>query len=225
MFDASFVGKLRDELAPEAVLVDPHHVLVYECDASTAFKSTPDAVVLPRSTDEVAAVVRLCGLHDVPFVARGAGTGLSGGATPSEGGLVISLTSMNEILELDIVNRLALCQTGIINLEITRSVARHGLYFAPDPSSQSSCTLGGNIAENSGGPHCLKYGATTVHVLGLTVVLPDGEIVHLGGPRDSVRLRPRRTLRRIGGNVRHRDRGPHPVDADAGIGQNAAGAV
>lgn len=186
MLDASFVGKLRDELAPEAVLVDPHHVLVYECDASTAFKSTPEAVVLPQSTDEVAAVVRLCGLHDVPFVARGAGTGLSAGATPNEGGLVISLASMNEILELDVANRLALCQTGIINLEITARVAQHGLYFAPDPSSQSSCTLGGNIAENSGGPHCLKYGATTVHVLGLTVVLPDGEIVHLGGPRDSV---------------------------------------
>ena len=186
MLDASFVRKLRDELATEAVLVDLHHVLVYECDAATAFKSTPDAVVLPQSTDEVAAVVRLCGLHDVPFVARGAGTGLSGGATPSEGGLVISLTSMNEILELDVANRLALCQTGIINLQITRSVAGHGLYFAPDPSSQSSCTLGGNIAENSGGPHCLKYGATTVHVLGLTVVLPDGEIVHLGGPRDCV---------------------------------------
>ena len=186
MLDASFVRKLRDELATEAVLVDPHHVLAYECDASTAFKSTPDAVVLPQSTDEVAAVVRLCGLHDVPFVARGAGTGLSGGATPSEGGVVISLTSMNEILELDVANRLALCQTGIINLEITGRVAQHGLYFAPDPSSQSSCTLGGNIAENSGGPHCLKYGATTVHVLGLTVVLPDGEIVHLGGPRDSV---------------------------------------
>lgn len=186
MFDASFLGKLRDELSPEAVLVDPHHVLVYECDASTAFKSIPEAVVLPRSTEEVAAVVRLCGLHDVPFVARGAGTGLSAGATPHDGGLVISLAAMNDILELDLENRLALCQTGIINLEITRRVAGHGLYFAPDPSSQSSCTLGGNIAENSGGPHCLKYGATTVHVVGLTVVLPDGEIVHLGGPRDSV---------------------------------------
>ena len=186
MLDAAFVEKLKDTLAPEAVLVDPYHVLVYECDASTAFKSTPEAVVLPQSTDEVAEVVRLCGLHDVPFVARGAGTGLSAGATPSEGGLVISLVSMNDILELDVANRLALCQTGIINLEITRSVAQHGLYFAPDPSSQSSCTLGGNIAENSGGPHCLKYGATTVHVVGLTVVLPDGEIVHLGGPRDSV---------------------------------------
>jgi glycolate oxidase subunit GlcD len=159
---------------------------VYECDGSTAFKSTPDAVVLPRSTEDVAAVVRLCAEHDVAFVARGAGTGLSGGATPSQGGLVVSLASMNAILELDLSNRLALCQTGVVNLEISRSVARHGLYFAPDPSSQSSCTLGGNIAENSGGPHCFKYGATTSHVVGLTVVLPDGELVHLGGPRDSV---------------------------------------
>ncbi len=184
--DASLIAKLKRGLPPESVLVDPHHVLVYECDGSTAFKSSPDAVVLPRSTDEVAAVVRLCSEYGVPFVARGAGTGLSGGATPSEGGLVISLASMNQILELDLSNRLALCQTGVVNLEISRHVARHGLYFAPDPSSQSSCTLGGNIAENSGGPHCFKYGATTSHVLGLTVVLPDGEVVHLGGPRDSV---------------------------------------
>jgi glycolate oxidase subunit GlcD len=182
----AFVDKLRQVLPPESVLVEPHHVLVYECDGSTAFKSTPDAVVLPRSTEDVAAVVRLCAEHDVAFVARGAGTGLSGGATPSQGGLVVSLASMNAILELDLSNRLALCQTGVVNLEISRSVARHGLYFAPDPSSQSSCTLGGNIAENSGGPHCFKYGATTSHVVGLTVVLPDGELVHLGGPRDSV---------------------------------------
>ena len=142
MLDAPFLAELKRALAPEAVLVEPHHVLVYECDGSTAFKSAPDAVVLAQSTDEVAAVVKLCAEHDVPFLARGAGTGLSGGATPHDGGLVISLASMNAILELDIANRLALCQTGIINLEISRSVARHGLYFAPDPSSQSSCTLG-----------------------------------------------------------------------------------
>lgn len=186
MLDATFLGKLKRELAPESVLVEPYHVLVYECDGSTAFKSAPDAVVLPRTTEEVAAVVRTCAEHDVPFVARGAGTGLSGGATPSEGGVVLSLASMNELLELDVSNRIALCQTGIVNLEISRRVARHGLYFAPDPSSQSSCTLGGNIAENSGGPHCFKYGATTAHILGLTIVLPDGELVNLGGPRDSV---------------------------------------
>lgn len=186
MLDATFVEKLKRELSPDAVLVEPYHVLVYECDGSTAFKSTPDAVVLPHSTAEVAAVVRACAERDVPFVARGAGTGLSGGATPSEGGVVVSLASMDEILELDLSNRLALCETGIVNLEISRQVGRHGLYFAPDPSSQSSCTLGGNIAENSGGPHCFKYGATTAHILGLTVVLPDGELVYLGGPRDSV---------------------------------------
>jgi glycolate oxidase subunit GlcD len=186
MLDASFIAKLKQRLAPEVVLVEPHHVLVYECDGSTAFKSAPDAVVVARSTDDVAAAVRSCVEHDVPFVARGAGTGLSGGATPHDGGVVISLAAMNEILELDLANRLALCQAGIINLEISKSVSRHGLYFAPDPSSQSSCTLGGNVAENSGGPHCFKYGATTAHILGLTVVTPDGDIVHLGGPRDSV---------------------------------------
>ncbi|MGH9388729.1 MAG: FAD-binding protein, partial [Vicinamibacteria bacterium] len=161
-------------------------VLVYECDGSTAFKATPDAVVLPRSTEEVAAVVRLCDQRGVPFLARGAGTGLSGGATPREGGVVIALTRMNRLLELDLDNRMALCQTGLVNLDVSRAVAPHGLYFAPDPSSQSSCTLGGNVAENSGGPHCFKYGATTAHILGLTVVMPSGDVVHVGGPRDGV---------------------------------------
>jgi glycolate oxidase subunit GlcD len=180
----------RDELArlldPSACLFEPHQVLVYECDGSTAFKSAPDAVVLPRSTEEVAAVVQACDRGGVPFLARGAGTGLSGGATPREGGLVIALTRMNQLLHLDLDNRVALCQTGLVNLEISRAVAPHGLYFAPDPSSQSSCTLGGNVAENSGGPHCFKYGATTAHILGLTVVMPSSEIVHIGGPRDGV---------------------------------------
>jgi glycolate oxidase subunit GlcD len=186
MLETSFRDELSRTLAPGACLFEPHHVLVYECDGSTAFKSAPDAVVLPSSTEEVAAVVRLCAGAGVPFLARGAGTGLSGGATPCESKVVISLVRMNRLLELDLPNRLALCQTGIVNLEISRAVARHGLYFAPDPSSQSSCTLGGNIAENSGGPHCFKYGATTAHVLGLTVVLPGGEVVMLGGPRDGV---------------------------------------
>ncbi len=186
MLDATFVDKLNTLLPPELVLVDPHHVLVYECDGSTAFRSLPDVVVLPNKTEEVSAVVSLCVENDVPFVARGAGTGLSGGATPSEGGVVISLAGMNKFLEVDLINRSALCQTGIVNLDISRHVAQYGLHFAPDPSSQSSCTLGGNIAENSGGPHCLKYGATTAHILGLTVVLPNGEIVKLGGSADSV---------------------------------------
>ncbi|HEY7699816.1 MAG TPA: FAD-binding protein, partial [Vicinamibacteria bacterium] len=149
-----FRDELQALLPPRACLFDPYQLLVYECDGSTAFKSVPDAVVLPRSTDEVARVVRLCDRADVPFLARGAGTGLSGGATPREGGVVIALTRMNRLLDLDLDNRMALCQTGLVNLEISRGVATHGLYFAPDPSSQSSCTLGGNVAENSGGPHC-----------------------------------------------------------------------
>ncbi len=186
MLDPTFVDKLVERLRPEAVLVSPHHVLVYECDGSTAFRQTPDAAVLPATTEDVAAAIRTCVEHDVPFVGRGAGTGLSGGATPAEGGVVISLAGMNQLLELDLDNRLARCQTGIVNLQISKKVAEHGLYFAPDPSSQSACTLGGNIAENSGGPHCFKYGATTAHVVGLTVVLPTGEVVELGGPQDGV---------------------------------------
>lgn len=186
MLEASFVESLRGVLSAENVLVEPHHVLVYECDGSTAYRATPDVVVLPRTTEDVAAVVRLCSERKVPFVARGAGTGLSGGATATEGGVVVSLAGMNRILELDPSNRLALCQSGIVNLEISRHVATHGLYFAPDPSSQSSCTLGGNVAENSGGPHCFKYGSTTAHILGLTVVMPDGDILNLGGPRDTM---------------------------------------
>ncbi|HXV59218.1 MAG TPA: FAD-linked oxidase C-terminal domain-containing protein [Vicinamibacteria bacterium] len=185
MLEAAFLSELAALVEPEALLVDAHHVIAYECDGSTAFKAAPDAVVLPRSTEEVARVVQCCSRARVPFVARGAGTGLSGGATPSEGGVVIALTRMNRLLELDLDNRLALCQTGIVNLEISRSVAPHGLTFAPDPSSQSACTLGGNIAENSGGPHCFKYGPTTAHVVGLRVVLPDGQIVELGGPRET----------------------------------------
>jgi glycolate oxidase subunit GlcD len=186
MISRSFRDELEKAVGPGACFFEPHHVLVYECDGSTAFKSAPDAVVLPATTEEVARVVELCDGEGVPFLARGAGTGLSGGATPIEGGVVIALTRMNRLLELDVDNRMALCQTGMVNLEISRAVAAHGLHFAPDPSSQSSCTLGGNIAENSGGPHCFKYGATTAHVLGLTVVLPDGEVVMLGGPRDGV---------------------------------------
>lgn len=186
MLEKHFRDELLRLLDSSACLFEPHQVLVYECDGSTAFKSVPDAVVLPRSTEEVAAVVRLCDRAGVAFLARGAGTGLSGGATPREGGLVIALTRMNRLLDLDLENRVALCQTGLVNLEISRAVAPHGLYFAPDPSSQSSCTLGGNVAENSGGPHCFKYGATTAHVLGLTVVMPSGDVVHIGGPRDGV---------------------------------------
>ena len=184
--DRGFLARLRAIVEEEACLERPEHVLVYECDGSTAFKATPDVVVLPSSTEQVAQIVRLSAAAGVPFVARGAGTGLSGGAIPSEGGVVVAMNRMHRQLELDLDNRLARYETGVVNLEISREVATHGLYFAPDPSSQSACTLGGNIAENSGGPHCFKYGATTAHILGLTVVTPTGEIVELGGSRDSV---------------------------------------
>ncbi len=184
--DKKVLKKLQEVVGTEGLLVRPEHVLVYECDGTTAFKSPPDAVVLPSSTDEVSRVVRICADSKTPFVGRGAGTGLSGGAIPSEGGVVVAMNRMNHILSVDTLNRTARVEAGIINLEISRAVAEHGLYFAPDPSSQSSCTVGGNIAENAGGPHCFKYGPTTAHILSLTVVLPTGEVVDLGHRRESV---------------------------------------
>ena len=175
----ALAAALRPLLGRHGFLVRPEHTLPYECDGSTAYRSAPQAVALPRTTAEVSAVVRACSAAGVPFTARGAGTGLSGGATPIEGGVVISLAGMNKVLEIDARERIARCQTGVVNLEISRAAAPFGLFFAPDPSSQSACTLGGNIAENSGGPHCFKLGATTSHILSATVVLDDGEVVIL----------------------------------------------
>lgn len=160
----------------------PEDLLVYECDAAALYKELPRAVVFPESTAETSAVVRLCAAAGVPFVARGAGTGLSGGACPAPGGIVVALTRMTRVLEVDVDNRFAVVQPGLVNLQLTRAVAPHGFYYAPDPSSQMACTIGGNVAENAGGPHCLKHGMTTKHVLGLTVVLPDGRTAALGGP-------------------------------------------
>ncbi|HEU5288829.1 MAG TPA: FAD-linked oxidase C-terminal domain-containing protein, partial [Candidatus Limnocylindria bacterium] len=142
---------------------------------------TPDAVVLPNDTADVAALARFCHEHSVPIVPRGAGTGLSGGAIPVEGGVVVSFARMARILDIDAPNRRAVVQPGLINLHLSTAVAPHGLYFVPDPSSQKACTLGGNVAENSGGPHTLAYGVTTNHVTGLEIVLSDGTIVRLGG--------------------------------------------
>lgn len=175
----ALAAELRPLLGDHGFLLRPEHTLPYECDGSTAYRNAPHAVALPRSTSEVARVVRACARDGVPFTARGAGTGLSGGATPIEGGVVISLAGMNRILEINPKERTARCQTGVVNLEISRAAAPHGLFFAPDPSSQSACTLGGNIAENSGGPHCFKLGATTSHIVAATVVLDDGEVVEL----------------------------------------------
>jgi len=165
----------------EAVLTSEADLRVYDCDAYSPEKRYPDAVVLPTDTGQVARIVKLCNRLKVPFTPRGAGTGLSGGATAIEGGLIISLIRMNKILEADIPNRRMVAQAGCVNVYLTKAVKKDGLHYAPDPSSQGACTVGGNVAENSGGPHTLKYGVTTNHVTGVVLVLPDGEVVTLGG--------------------------------------------
>src|SRR5688572_5946064 len=164
------------------VLTGEADLLTYESDGLTHFRKRPRAVVLPATTAEVAAVVKWCASTGTPFVPRGAGTGLSGGALPCESGIVIELARMRRILEVNARDRFARVQCGVINVELSQAVKPLGLHYAPDPSSQTACTLGGNVAENSGGPHTMKYGTTTDHALGLTVVLPDGEIVEFGGP-------------------------------------------
>src|SRR5499426_1826013 len=176
---------LRRELeaivGPGAVLSDPDELLVYESDGLTLFRALADFVLFPTSAEHVSAIVKLANREKLPFVARGAGTGLSGGCLPAEGGIVISLMRMNRVLEVDYDNQIAVVEPGLVNLHLSWKVGPRGYYYAPDPSSQQACTIGGNIANNSGGPHTLKYGVTTNHVLGLEVVMPDGEIVWLGG--------------------------------------------
>lgn len=176
--------KLRAIVGPENVLSRESDLLVYECDAYTLEKNLPQAVVLPRTTDEVAAVVRLCAQEELPIIPRGAGTSLSGAVLAVDGGLLIGLSRMNCVLEVDIENRRALVEAGCVNAWITSAVKSHGLLYAPDPSSQPACTIGGNVAMNSGGPHTLKYGVTTNHVLGFEIVLPDGEVLWLGARPD-----------------------------------------
>src|SRR5216117_1379205 len=173
--------ELEAMLGRGAVLSDPEELLVYESDGLTLFRALADFVVFPASAEHVSAVVKLANREALPFVARGAGTGLSGGCLPAEGGIVISLMRMNRVLEVDYDNQLAVVEPGLVNLHLSWAVGPRGFYYAPDPSSQQACTIGGNIANNSGGPHTLKYGVTTNHVLGLEVVMPDGEIVWLGG--------------------------------------------
>jgi glycolate oxidase len=169
-------------VTPLPVLTAPEELLVYECDGHTLDKAPPSAVVFPTTTEQVVAIVQLANRYGLPFVARGAGTGLSGGALALDGGIVIEMCRMNKILDIDYVNQRATVQPGLVNLHLSLAVADAGYYYAPDPSSQGSCTIGGNVAENSGGPHTLKYGVTTNHVLGLEVVLPNAEVVHFGGP-------------------------------------------
>ena len=180
--DASFIAELRRIAGHGGVYAEPLEVLTYESDALTHLRASPAAVVIPSTTAQVQAVVRLCARENVPFVARGHGTGLSGGALPVAGGIVIALSRLNRVLQVDIPNRRVTVEPGVTNLEITRQVAPFGYYYAPDPSSQQVCSIGGNVAENSGGAHCLKYGFTVHHVLAVEAVLPDGELVNLGGP-------------------------------------------
>src|SRR5256712_4316077 len=182
---ASGKGEIRRVLeaivGPGGVLSDPDELMVYESDGLTLFRALDDFVVFPTSAEHVSAIVKVPNRENLPFVARGAGTGLSGGCLPTEGGIVISLMRMNRVLEVDYDNQIAVVEPGLVNLHLSWKVGPRGYYYAPDPSSQQACTIGGNIANNSGGPHTLKYGVTANHVLGLEVVMPDGDIVWLGG--------------------------------------------
>ncbi|MGB7249134.1 MAG: FAD-linked oxidase C-terminal domain-containing protein [Phormidesmis sp.] len=176
------VRALEALLSAEQVMRRKEELLVYECDGLTSYRQRPAVVTLPRSTEEVAAIAKFCHQQDIPFVTRGAGTGLSGGALPIEECVLIVTTCMQQILEIDYDNQRVVVQPGVINNWITQAVSGAGFYYAPDPSSQLACSIGGNVAENSGGVHCLKYGVTTNHVLGLKLVLPNGDIRTVGGP-------------------------------------------
>jgi glycolate oxidase subunit GlcD len=179
---SSEYSELSGWIPPERLITDPVETRVYECDGLPLHKEPPGAVVLCASKEEVIQTIRWCRRRRIPFVPRGAGTGLSGGATPVPRAVVIDLNRMRAIRKIDIENRYAIVEPGLINIRLSQAIEREGYHYAPDPSSQKACTIGGNVAENSGGPHCLKYGMTTDHVLGLEVVLPDGEVVRLGGP-------------------------------------------
>src|SRR3974390_1314659 len=177
---SAVVEQLRKIAGRDAVLDRPEDLMLYEYDAGVR-KCTPVAVVFPQNTEQVAQIMQEAGSAGFPIVARGAGTGLSGGAIAPEGGVVVAFARMNRILEVDADNQRAVVQPGVVNLQLSEYVSHLGLYFAPDPSSQKACTIGGNVAENSGGPHTLMYGVTVKHVTGVEVVMPSGEIVRFGG--------------------------------------------
>ncbi len=180
-----FIHAMISLLGKTAVLHQYEELVSYECDGYTIHKGLPSAVLFPANTEQVAAVVKYMAEHQIPFIPRGAGTGLSGGATALNGEVLISLVRMNKLIRVDYKNRRAVVQPGFVNLKLSTSISSEGYYYAPDPSSQSTCTIGGNVGENAGGAHCLKYGVTTNHVLGLEVVLASGEIVRFGGLPDT----------------------------------------
>ena len=179
--DPTLIASLERAVGVANVIRDTTEMAVYESDGLAKLRSPPGLVVLPGTSGEVQQVVRLCRDAGVPFVARGQGTGLSGGAMPHPDGVLIVMTRLNQILEIDIPNRRIVVEPGVMNLDVTKAVSSQGCYYAPDPSSQVICSIGGNVAENSGGAHCLKYGFTVHHVLGLEAVLPDGDMIQIGG--------------------------------------------
>ena len=179
---AQVLGPLREIVGAENLLTSASERIVYECDGFVVEKNSPDAVVFPTSTDQVARIVQACNEADIPFLPRGAGTSLAGGCLPVGGGVMIVLTKMKEILEINLRDHYAVVQPGVVNVWLTQALSGSGYHYAPDPSSQSACTIGGNVATNSGGPHTLKYGVTVNHVLGVEAVLADGSIAMIGGP-------------------------------------------
>ena len=184
-------------LGPRGYLDRPEDLALYEYDGGQD-RHPPDVVVFPRTAAEAGALVRIASQFGMPIVGRGAGTGLSGGAIPRQGGMTIAFARMNRILHLALANERAVVEPGVVNLDVTVAVERDGYFFAPDPSSQRACTVGGNVAENAGGPHTLAYGVTTNHVLGLELVLPDGSVIETGGAARSAGLRPDRPAHRLG---------------------------
>jgi glycolate oxidase len=186
MLTGEMLAELRDAVGADGIVTERVQLQTYECDGLTNFRAVPGAVVLPRTTEQVQAVMRVCARHGLPFVARGAGTGLSGGALPVADGVVVCLTRMRSILAVDLENGRVTVEAGVTNTAVTERVSAKGWFYAPDPSSQTVCTLGGNVAENAGGAHCLKYGFTVTHVLAVEVVLPSGEAIWFGSERGVV---------------------------------------
>jgi FAD/FMN-containing dehydrogenase len=180
--DERLIAELRAIVGDRGVIDRPAHCLPYESDGLAMLRQPPDLVLLPRDTDETARVMRVLHREGTPIVPRGAGTGLAGGATPVEGGVVLSTSRMRDVLEVNAEDCFARVQAGVVNVDLTQACKEHGLFYAPDPSSQKACTIGGNVANNSGGPHCFRYGATTRHVLGLVIVTPEGDVLDLSEP-------------------------------------------
>ena len=180
----AFLERLSAIVGPQSTLTRPDELLVYECDGFVIEKNRPDVVVFPTAAEQVVAIVRLCAEFQVPFVPRGAGTSLAGGCLPIGGGVMIALTRMKRILEINVRDRYAVVEPGLVNVHLTQALKGTGYHYAPDPSSQGACTIGGNFATNSGGPHTLKYGVTVNHILGVELVLPDATLTQLGGPTE-----------------------------------------